>query len=532
MPRAWRKDQQRLLKKYDAKIGNKLSAIDDEQIKAGAWPQYYIGAYPYCFRLPESIEKGSDRPEAHDRAHAGEEERVVKMGQAPGTHWYHAHKHGSTAVDVSNGMVGAFIIEGQYDKDLDGFYGAGWTRRQPVLIINQLGTVPRLLSGGNQTDPLPFSVNGRRQPRLVMRPGEVQLWRIVNASGRGGVYLDGIYDASPEGAVAPPNRAPFEWKQLAQDGVQFAKTNYDTSKDKSFLMVPGNRADLLVKAPENAPQGQVYFLVVKNVIKKRDKERGDQLLLLTIEVTGANAKGNQSQLISSNQDYPAFPSFLRDIDRRDVKVKRTVAFGSEQPKDWRSDASPLFTVHTVDGKKFDGNIGAVVLLDTFEEWKVENFTTADSPPGLIDHPFHIHVNPFQVVEVFDPTEQVIVGGESVPKFVFYKDDKKRPDLDQAQCSLDLKEPDTWKDCHPTIPPNIWWDVFPIPSGSPAMDKDGIPFMDDQGKPIVAPGYFKMRSRFADYAGQYVLHCHILAHEDRGMMTIVEVAPYETPYKHR
>ena len=37
------------------------------------------------------------------------------MGQSPGTHWYHAHKHGSTAINVANGMTGAFIIEGDYD---------------------------------------------------------------------------------------------------------------------------------------------------------------------------------------------------------------------------------------------------------------------------------------------------------------------------------------------------------------------------------------------------------------------------------
>jgi FtsP/CotA-like multicopper oxidase with cupredoxin domain len=29
----------------------------------------------------------------------------------------------------------------------------------------------------------------------------------------------------------------------------------------------------------------------------------------------------------------------------------------------------------------------------------------------------------------------------------------------------------------------------------------------------------------------VLHCHILAHEDRGMMTVVEVAPLQTPFSH-
>jgi FtsP/CotA-like multicopper oxidase with cupredoxin domain len=41
---------------------------------------------------------------------------------------------------------------------------------------------------------------------------------------------------------------------------------------------------------------------------------------------------------------------------------------------------------------------------------------------------------------------------------------------------------------------------------------------------VIPGYFKMRSRFVDYPGSYVFHCHILVHEDRGMMFTVEVQP--------
>jgi hypothetical protein len=30
---------------------------------------------------------------------------------------------------------------------------------------------------------------------------------------------------------------------------------------------------------------------------------------------------------------------------------------------------------------------------------------------------------------------------------------------------------------------------------------------------------------------HVIHCHILAHEDGGMMTVVEVAPSRSPYSH-
>ena len=41
----------------------------------------------------------------------------------------------------------------------------------------------------------------------------------------------------------------------------------------------------------------------------------------------------------------------------------------------------------------------------------------------------------------------------------------------------------------------------------------------------------MRTRFVDYTGLYVQHCHILAHEDRGMMQLLEVVPNKTILKH-
>src|SRR5262249_26463825 len=146
---------------------------DKNAVEANQWPQFYIGAYPYCFQLPLYTSNTFPPPPGG-----------VQMGQAPGTHWYHAHKHGSTAISVANGMVGAFIIEGSYDDDLNSFYGAGWTRTQPVLVINQLGVEPNLkrsaAGGAGQNDKGPdFSVNGRAQPIIDMLPGEVQLWRIV-----------------------------------------------------------------------------------------------------------------------------------------------------------------------------------------------------------------------------------------------------------------------------------------------------------------------------------------------------------------
>ncbi len=37
----------------------------------------------------------------------------------------------------------------------------------------------------------------------------------------------------------------------------------------------------------------------------------------------------------------------------------------------------------------------------------------------------------------------------------------------------------------------------------------------------------LRTRYVRYVGQYVIHCHILPHEDLGMMQVVEVVPPTT-----
>src|SRR5260370_38866356 len=164
------------------------------------------------------------------------------MGQAPGTHWYHAHKHGSTTIDVMNGMTGAFIIEGPYDDELNAYYGKDWTRTQPVMVINQLLDRPNAehpsdgRTGGLGLRGPTFVVNGRIQPIVHMKPGEVQMWRIVNTSSISGARFSAPKDG-------------FAWKRLAQDGVQLRDTNYQKSANKAFLLASGNRADLLVKAP-------------------------------------------------------------------------------------------------------------------------------------------------------------------------------------------------------------------------------------------------------------------------------------------
>jgi hypothetical protein len=79
-----------------------------------------------------------------------------------------------------------------------------------------------------------------------------------------------------------------------------------------------------------------------------------------------------------------------------------------------------------------------------------------------DHPFHIHVNPLWVTRIEVPD-------------------------DQGRLHNVLVEP-------------VWMDTVSIPRG----------------------GRVVCRSRFADYTGMWVNHCHILMHEDHGMMQAVQV----------
>jgi FtsP/CotA-like multicopper oxidase with cupredoxin domain len=561
---------------------------DLDAINKGKWPQYYASAYPYCFKLPVYTQTGwpptstANMAAAHTHGmgqtempveEAEDPTRPLIMGQAPGTHWYHAHKHGSTTVNVMNGMTGVFIIEGQYDDDINAFYGANWTRTQPIMVINQLGSLPPLVSGQRGAGPGPdFSVNGLLRPTVSMAGNSVQMWRIANTSSRSGAFF-----------LAPTG---IQWMQLAQDGVQFNNVNYQGSKNTTFEMAAGNRVDLLVKAPAYVSGGKNYYdVLVYNTVDPSDRppvKQAAPVILLRVVVTP------NGPAMNFMPQAPTFPAFLADIAPSEVTGTQTLTFASG-PNPNRSNPSQ----QTINGKKFDGSVGASVVLNKVQEWKIVNATYPPATGNQISHPFHIHINPFQIFEFFDPN--ATISSAPGPGTVAYSDGDETTGMatvtgvgttftstfkvgdfiwanggtqpaqvtavasdtsmtiywglgagavtsttyssaiplytiNQAtqrpgQCYLNPTDNTTWHPCTNNVPQTnaIWWDVFPIPSGNI--------FFANPTTSYPIPGYFKMRSRFVDYFGQYVMHCHILAHEDRGMMTVVSVDPIQATYSH-
>lgn len=472
---------------------------NETNLRHGEFPQYWPGFFPHQFGLPKW---------------SGSLEKTPRMGQAPGTHWYHCHQHGSTALQLINGMAGLFLITGDYDDKI--LRIGGGTPEQPkikekIMIFQIFGEQPQQVQGSPSTDTI--AVNGQVAPVVTMAPTEVQWWRVANAAMKQhGVgefvfltnaqyqtYVDNpsslAVPAAPPGQpknpyagtmVPPPVPTPGTvptFSQVAQDGVQLAWQNFNLLKyQTSVQMAPGNRADFLVQAPSAPGTYRLVFWFAQMGPPAPPDIRKN--LVLTINVTGS-ASGVATSLPTKEQ-YPELPGFLADITDEEIEGRhRTVTFAmaggiGSQPK------------FTIDGELFaEGRIDQLILLENSEEWTLENISGRS-----VMHPFHIHINPFQVTEIFDP--------------------------------LTMKEP------LKLPPPWIWWDVIAIPAGVQKTDANGnFMFDPETNLPILEgpPGHIKIRSRFVDYPGTYVLHCHILGHEDRGMMQLVKVMDNKTVIKH-
>jgi FtsP/CotA-like multicopper oxidase with cupredoxin domain len=471
----WGALQNSRLAHYDATHqfeGKKLSAwglsllkMDQNAVANHEWPPYQMGAFPYAFKITKYDPGNPDGPE---------------MGQAPGTHWYHAHKHGSTTMHLLHGLAGVFVIKGQYDRELQGFYNNALAEK--IMIMQEFAPTPNLYAGGQPGRSL--LLNGQLQPKITMGQGEVQLWRIVN-----GAMQQPMTIAFPASVTV---------RQVAQDGVQFRRDNFQRNMNvSSFVLSPGNRIDVLLQA--NAAGVVTY--------NGGTATGGGNLVSVVIG-------GSKPMQLPTPANYPVTDvAFLDDIDPNTVRSSRRLTFGWENGrKNSGRDKNGNPPHFLIDGKQFEeGTIYQSMTLGQAEEWKLENAS------GIV-HPFHIHVNPFQVFEVMDPnTKGVITTAEQIGWF------QNPTPGNQAQRDDLIKKCTT-----ASQPPFVWSDTFAIPPG--LADSNGALVLKPDGWAAL-PGYFRMRSRFVDFSGKFVLHCHILGHEDRGMMQLVEVSDRKTTAMH-
>ncbi|UVJ41256.1 multicopper oxidase family protein [Arthrobacter sp. CJ23] len=338
----------------------------------------------------------------------------------PGVYWYHPHRHGLVADQIFAGLFGAIIVEDPAAIEVS---------RERVLVVSDttldaLGDI-QPTSGmdrmaGRQGQLL--LVNGQLNPRLEARPGERERWRIINA-------------------------CVTRYLRLGLDGQHLELLGMDSGRlrqrleVKELLLTPGNRADLLV----NTATGD-------SVLRTTYYDRGAMPGMMGRGGAGAvrTEDRNGAPLVTlrvvgdSGRPLPSLAAGAAPVDLRSsaVAARRQLTLGIG------TGMAMGMMGFTIDGRQFnDARTDTIVAAGSVEEWTLVN----TSP---MDHPFHLHVWPMQIIEE---------NGQAV-------DSVRRQD------------------------------VVNLP----------------------ANGRVKVRVAFDDFTGRSVYHCHILDHEDLGMMGVIEV----------
>jgi FtsP/CotA-like multicopper oxidase with cupredoxin domain len=423
---------------------------------------------------PKGSATDSGGTHEHGLVRAGTYDYVVdpfRFRQPEGTHWYHPHKHGSTALQVGNGLAGALIIVGKFDDDLRALFGG--TLKEHLLILQLIHDLNFTTSATATTQPL---INGQPSPVIDMFPGEIRRLRFLSAT----MQADGAVTIDWNG----PQDNAVEVRQIAFDGVQFAPENYDRqpllASNAEVDLAPGNRADFLVKAPMAEGTYDVTYILK---VPEAGAGGGDTNLkavaqaiapgsaeprLFRIRVTAcANPQACPPMSFPKVTDFPKLPQHLADIPESDVAVRRNLLFelkggggGGALPPDKIPSQPSKFFINLAPNEQRQFNPACIDItnrLGQVQQWSLYN-TSARQPIKPL-HIFHIHTNAFQIIN-----------------------HPLKPKLN--------------------TPPYVW--------------ADSVLLTDSTQPPIV------IRLRFEDFTGAYVLHCHFLGHEDRGMMLGVQV----------
>ncbi|WP_426056233.1 multicopper oxidase family protein [Janthinobacterium sp. PSPC2-1] len=469
-----------------------------------------------------------------------EYEYNIPIDHPAGTFWYHPHQHGATAMQVASGMAGALVVEGeryptatangdldvmlkQFQPD-DGGGSAG-----EVMLLQQIpydcpsnslaptrpcdkDAVGVLEDFDQVEDPNAWlksgrytSVNGKVQPVLKMKTQRLYRWRLIDTGFQASVVLRIRRANDPQKLFQALGVANQDKDVMAlcdgEDVTQFEVASDGLTHDRIIpktlnYLQPGYRSDILFSLPKAGAYCVYAETNVNNMTTMHDVNNTRLIGVIAAKTNAkasARARAGESprdfllaELRNAVRSLPGArlpdsvkSTILGDLDDG-LKLGKFVphASFSEAAKDamrGKTKEYATFNIATVDGKTrfmvegkpedsptpemkyvYDPHrVDHTLVLGTEQMWELA------SKNG--NHPFHIHVNPFQIIGI------TRTDGGTV--------DAQYKDLIG-----------TWKDT----------------------------LLVMQGHKI------EIATRYQRYIGEYVLHCHILEHEDQGMMQNVKV----------
>lgn len=337
----------------------------------------------------------------------------VPAAEPPGLYWYHPHIHGFSAAQVGGGASGALIVEG-LERAVPEVAGLA----ERVLIIrDQLLQHPdappsasepaapaeRLDNDGDSANTgtgfgrpaRDLSVNFVPVPypdyppaSIRMRPGERELWRVLNASSITYLDLTLHYGAAAQALGI-----------VAIDGVPLNHSGPTAERIRSvdhLELPPGGRVEVIVTGP---PRGVDGSLLTRWVDTGIGGENDPNRVLAAITTT-TRVQPSQPALPAVTTPLPQ-PTLAWLGSVAAVRVRK-LFFSQTEPDPAKPGAPTTFFI-TVDGETpaaFDPSATApniVVHQGEVEDWIIENRSTEL-------HAFHIHQLHFLMVEATDQPE--------------------------------------------------------------------------------------------------------------------------------
>jgi len=473
----------------------------------------------------------------------------IPVDHPAGTFWYHPHLHGSTALQVSSGMAGALIIKGdrvpsrEKNGDIDTLLrhddGEAFTDR--LLVFQQIqyacrdkkGDIKKNANGewvcdekkdvgkiekyedqfgpGTWEDSGRYTtINGRVMPTFSSSVGEIERWRFVHAGVRATIKpsfrkssaglankisASGYSSASSKEKLAyiDQNCAGPQATQLslAIDGL----TRNRLIEQTQGILQPGYREDLLMVFPETGIYCIIDEAAVEGTVSGIEEDRK---ILGFVKVSAGKENINnvvdfvkaklirsankfmlaevRDSIITNLNSHLGLERFVdhKSILANEVTGQQTLAFNISTPSE-----GTLYEVGNLTIDRGPTNLNSYahdridrdLVLGDVDEWTLKSFFNEKNEVN-VGHPFHIHVNPFQIISIKDKDGKELSGYE--------------PGNDSQYAKLQ----------------GVWKDTLFIE----AVDHEII-----------------FRTRYQRYIGEYVLHCHILDHEDQGMMQNVRIS---------
>lgn len=445
--------------------------------------------------------------------HACEYRVTIPRTQPPGTYMYHTHAHGASGDQVAGGLDGAWIVEPDQPQIAGSAEHVVMLRYRipavlqnafapdstPIFIAEMAHEAARPIAspvpydpfnpppwpvsypvsaGGITLDPTGcngllsdarIAINGSETPATLHVPaGTTQLLRIVN----------GTSDSATRLLMRDKAGRPVAFHVVALDGVPVSgNTSHPLAQYvamNELMLTTMSRADVLV----TADAGTTYSLSSEHFCEGKDgfyQQHEDLLTIAPVAGDAAPVAFNATAIPVADTPAARLVAYARAhpslVRRRAITFSEyTFAKNGKVPIHdgyYITDTTntnfrehPFWPAYVASGD-FPSNADIVVKRGTIEEWYLVN-TTMES------HAFHIH------------------------QMTFVQENG--------------------------------WSGMPITSDTVFVRIGSlVPNRRDPNYPLVKPRITKILLDFRNVPrGTFVFHCHMLFHEDRGMMAIVKV----------